>query len=747
LLRAVAVLAAFLAAAALLTAPALAIGTSAAQAPAARPPAAARVLLINGVQALVGPHTADVLRSGRGLAGPTQLLRLGSRVLLIPMVALPYLNHGLSPSLFEVSTLEHAEPSGRLPVAIRYQGRLPALPGVTVTSTGSGLADGYLTPSGALTFGAALARQFEADHARGSYGTDGLFSAGLSIGLPGVAAAPAARPRFPMHTVTVTGTTLSGKPDTGDDVELFNVNNLGAIGVFDSINFFYHGSVRYSAPDGTYWALGDFFQITDHGRSGEVREDVLPQFTVRGDTTVHVAEAAATSEISFGTPRRSALQSDALTIERSTSQSGESIEFLNGPPITLWISPVSRAPSVGSLNVSTSATLTSPRRQRGEPYVYQLNLAEPSGLIPADQRYAPGPGALATDRETFYQDVRSSSGESCTFGGTPAQVARGGFFACIGISLPLPGREIQYMSARPATLWSTFYSVFSDGTGGQTDAWRLVHGGQHLSEAWNRYPLHPGVDASQPGTSVFASIPSAARVGNELYLDVTPFSDDTFGHTGSGFGSGFGSGPGDRVTGRYAIYQGGRWIAGGNAERVSGGESDLFLRAGLSRRASVIKFVLTASRANRHYHLSAASRDVWTWPSRPEPGASVTGPWWCLTARSITRHCAVQDMLTLDYNVLGESLSGATSPGRQRVGLTVGHLQQAPASPITSVLAQVSLNGGRTWQQAPVLRLGADHFRLVFTSGPGLVTLRVSARDAAGATITETLPGAYRIAA
>ena len=103
-------------------------------------------------------------------------------------------------------------------------------------------------------------------------------------------------------------------------------------------------------------------------------------------------------------------------------------------------------------------------------------------------------------------------------------------------------------------------------------------------------------------------------------------------------------------------------------------------------------------------------------------------------------------MLALRYFVAGLSLSGTTAPGRQRIGLAVDHLQEFRSSLITSVGAQVSFDGGKTWQPAAVQREGPARFSLAFTGGPSLVTLRVTARDAAGDTITETLPGAYRIA-
>jgi hypothetical protein len=75
----------------------------------------------------------------------------------------------------------------------------------------------------------------------------------------------------------------------------------------------------------------------------------------------------------------------------------------------------------------------------------------------------------------------------------------------------------------------------------------------------------------------------------------------------------------------------------------------------------------------------------------------------------------------------------------------VTHLSLAPQSGITAARLQVSLDNGRTWHPAKVRKLGAPRFLAVFTAPAGqAVTLRLAARDATGATVTETILAAYR---
>jgi hypothetical protein len=701
------------------------------------------LLLLNGDRAVVssaqGGPVAAAIRPAPGTTLARSLLkaRLGGHSYLIPMAALPYLGHGLDVSLFDVAALRKAESGGRLPVSLRFRAHLPTLPGVTVTHTGAGVAQGFLTASSAPAFGAALARQLKADHGKASYGADGMFAGGLSISLPGAGSTPA-RPHFPMHVLTVKGTTLSGKPDTGDLVDVLNVNDLAAFGAFfDSENEFFHGTSKFSVPTGTYWAIGIFF--TNSG----FRLDVLPQFKVRGDTVQRVSEKAAASKVSFVTPRPARLQDENLTLVRGGRRALASFGFDAGNG-SIWINPTSRRPADGSLHLFTGGLLSSTGHPKTR-YDYTLNFAAPAGIIPP-QHHVTRPRDLATASERYYQDLRSTGGW-ITEGGTAYQISTS-FIGGLIPSLRLPARQIQYISARPAMLWQTqYWEDYNSLAGGQTESFRLLHGRQHISERWNRYPLHPGVNAAFPHTNLFLQVPSAVRAGNTLILNVTPFSDNNPAHlSSSGFGGSiFGGGP--KVTGSYALYENGRKIASGNAAKAAAGGTGLFLQAKLSHKPARIKFSMKASRASKRYLLSPASADVWTWRSAPRPKATVPAPWFCgfdpATGR-LDRHCAVQRMMTLRYDVAGLGLTGRAGPGRQVIHITVGHLQQASATRVSHAWAQVSFNGGKTWRAIRVARTGAAKLRATFKAPKNShVSLRVHVAGHGGASLSETILRAY----
>ena len=668
---------------------------------------------------------------GWGSAGPLQIRSEGGTTQVMPAEAAPYAGRGLAPALFEPRALAKAESAGRLPVRLSYSASLPALPGVTITSSAHGIAAGYLTAAGARAFGSALARQYAADHAQASYGRAGILR-GVDISLAGTpASVPVTRPAYPMHTLIVTGTDLAGRPDTGDQIELHNVDDLARDGADIPVSVFYHGTARFSVPAGRYYAIASFCcaRLSWH-------LVVVPQFTVgrtAATTTLPVSERSASSRVTFTTPRPAQIQDQDFGLHRvdaSGTRSSNEAWGIVGTVGSIWVSPTTNRPAAGTLQSETQATLTSPASVPGTPYAYRLDFPGPGGIIPA-QHFSPGPASLATVHERYYQDTKSS-GYWCTFGG---YVFPDRNFDPSGVFLPirLPRDQTQYLSAGPSVIWQSSYSWPG---GGQTDGFRTYRAGQQLTQDWGAYPLHPQPNAQTAHGHVAADLPvraSAFRIGNTVTLSVTPFSDNFPGHFGTGFAGGRRAG----ITGSYAIYQNGRRIAHGNpARQIS--------PVRVTGRPSVIRFTLTARRHRPLARLSQASSTTWTWRSWRRPAATIPPAWWC--EFDGPRRCAVQPMMTLDYHIRGLALNGTTTAGPQVIRLDAGHIQLGGRARITRVTGWVSFSGGRSWRRAVVTAIGHGHFRIAFAARPGAyVTLRTSATDAAGSSVTETIQRAYQI--
>jgi subtilase family protein len=723
-------------------------------------PAAGRarsLTLINGQQVLLRPGpdgrlSVTALAPSDGTTSELDRFNFCGQVAEIPSAALPFLGRGLDPSLFLVRSLLRAEHGGRLPVRLAWAGpRRPALPGVTITRAGPGTASGYLTPAGGRAFGTALRKQAAADHGRASYGTDGLFAHGLSVTLAGARAlprtpgravpAPPGHPRFAQHTLTVRATNVAGRPDDGDTVLVFNADNCLRFGdPFETMNVFRHGVAKFSVPAGHYWAFGDFI---DPGSFPAVdRIAILPQFSVHGNTTVSLAARAATSEVGFTTPRPAVAQIVNFGLLRTGADHSVSGAEWSAFNARILVSPVSVPPAVGGLLSFSSAQLTSPKSAAGPPYVYNVDHSSPPGLV-GPQHVDVSPQSLATVQERFFQDV-PSHGEWLIFGGTATEFTVG--LSAEFLPIRLPGLATEYVSGGPDRFWSTQYVEFTSqtslfGGGGQTGAFESPAAGQQTTEDWNRYPLHSGpMQVLTTALPFPQAIPSASRTGNQIALDPVPFSDSQPGHIGSGLFPGARTHP----SGRYTLSADGRRIAAGIPI-----EGPVFAR--VPARPSLLRYTLTARRGSPAYALSPASRTVWTWRSRPDPAARVPGAWVCANLRGqdqvFTRRCAVQPMMTLEYAVDGLGLNGTAPAGPQAINITAGHLQLSPAAAVTGAAVAVSFDGGAHWTPATVTRQGAGQFRAAFTAPPGaLVTLRASASDALGGSVTESITRAYRTA-
>ncbi len=236
--------------------------------------------------------------------------------------------------------------------------------------------------------------------------------------------------------------------------------------------------------------------------------------------------------------------------------------------------------------------------------------------------------------------------------------------------------------------------------------------------------------------------PAATRAGDLLRLSITPFSDNQPGHTGFGF---YGESR-DTITGHYTLTQDGSTIAEGSPV----GSTELTLEQPVAPGTSTLGLTVDAGRTGPMYRQSTATHTEWTWKSQHVEGAVLPAALVCLRQRGgVDRSCAVEPMLTLGYAVGGLRPDGSTVSGPQSLDLTVGHLQQSAASSVTGATVQYSTDG-TTWLDAPVTARGGGVFHADFTAVTEAfrgtdVSLRVTAADAAGATVAETITAAYHV--
>ena len=703
---------------------------------------------------IIDGKSTDFELAGRGFAAAVTELRLAGREYAVPDVALPFLGHGLDLSLFDIA----ARPGGdTLAVRITDSGAVPRLPGVTITHAAGGTATGYLTAAGAATFGAALARQFAADHRTASYGTDGLFGGGVWISAAdGAVAASAAKapgqtpksPRFPMHTVTVRGLTAAGHPDTGDLVFLYNATDNSIYGdPYEDPSVFYHGNAKFSVPAGQYWALAWLTTVDKKGNPTGLRTVLLPRIVIKGSATITMRGRSATSEVTFTAPKPTTVLGSVIQLAISDKH-GDFQEFglISGPGFPEWLSPTAQRLAAGTLSEFASAWLTAPASGPSAPDtapdMYSGIFQNTSGLI-GSQHFALPAASLATVHAVYASDAATTGGVSLSAFTGDALAAAG----TVGLIAPVavPARVTEHLLTGPGVYWKNqYFQSESALEGGQADVPRSLTAGSVTTQDWNVYPLNTPLDSdptSSGGSSdggPAASL-SATRVGRMLALNVSPFTDSTAGHTGTGYAQGIFGSIG-AISGSYLIADNGAKIASGKISSMDS-SGPFFDDLKLPAAPSTVSFTLGAKRTGPLFPLSTQVTDAWTWRSASTPVVAVPSDWYCADG---AQDCAVQPLLTFGYQVARIALDGTTPAGTQEVQINVGH-QALLASPpaVTTVAALYSTNGGASWRPASVTGSGGTWHASFSAPSGSYVSLRVAAADAAGGTLTETITRAF----
>lgn len=690
------------------------------------------ILLPTGERILPRPGgSAAVTRGGAGSASVS--LRLGGRSYVLPAAALRRIGRGLDLSLFDLSALRAVERNGRVPLRIDYAGARPAIPGVTMT----GPHTGYLTAASALAFGAALARP-------------AFLGSGVRLSLDGAVRSPA-RPRYPMRTLTVTAKDGDGRPDNDNRVFVYNVEDslrFGAGG--EGVGFFYQGTAKFSVPAGRYAAVALFVKTDASGAATAVWQVAQPEFSVTDNATIDLSAAAATSRVSVTTERPAQPRETAFILNRAPV-TGPALYLNVGVPtgVPYWVSPVATPVTTGSLDSVAYQRLTSPKGAPGLPYEYAVQFPT-SGHIPA-QAYHAVQRDLVTIDEKFSADTESVGARSRT-GIYPYEFGQFGGGNRPEYDLALPTRQIAYLTTGHSVLWSNQlarytkpvpeFPRFRSHHGLTYDGLRSYAPGQRVHEDWNAYPLHatgavnPLGEEGQPAVTQ----PLAARAGDTVRFAVWGMSDNQSGHTG------FPIDADDDVAagGTYRVDQDGTTVSSGEIGQLTA-VPDVTLRP----EPSTVRLVFDLKREGSPYRLSTRSHTEWTWRSQHRQGGVLPPGYACaFTDQGADRGCTAEPLITVRSAVRGLSLRGTMAPGLQEIGLRFGHVPTAAGPAITGAKVEFSVDDGKTWRTAVTRPLGGGRYTAVYpvVGRNAYVTLRLSASDAGGGQLTETVFRAYQVA-
>jgi hypothetical protein len=228
--------------------------------------------------------------------------------------------------------------------------------------------------------------------------------------------------------------------------------------------------------------------------------------------------------------------------------------------------------------------------------------------------------------------------------------------------------------------------------------------GQHVWQKWNSAPAGPSFGPPEEPKW------GAYRVGNQLRIFLTPFSPGEKEHALIAFG------------GTTTLSRDGKII--GTANQAAFGQFNVPADAGT-------------------YTLSATGTHQVSWS---DLGTALDASWTfqSVPAADTTPHFL--PLLLVHVSAPLDDYDTALAGLPFLLSLEVQRQAAAPASPVTDLQLEVSYDDGQTWQQAPVAFLGDRGVALLFhPTTPGFVSLRTSAQDAAGNSVTHTITRAYKI--
>ena len=707
-------------------APAPSTGASPVSASPIGPPK--RVTLVTGDVVLVstqpdGQQKSDVMRANR--SGPSALFRtfrLGSDLYVVPQSAIPYLGSTMDLALFDVTKLA----AGPASVQITYRHGASAVPGLQVTHDSGNTAQAVATRQSGRAFGAALAKQWLADHGSRTH-TTGLFANVARISSPATRP-PAPHPNYPMHTLTVNGIDAHGRKDTGDEVDIVNLDDMRR---FVGMPIWGDGVAKVSVPAGHYAAVSFFFEGDD--RSATIHLVTLPQFTVTGDSSVTLDARSATVPVSVTTPRPAKDVADIVGVTRDDPAGLRYGGGFAGEGVTkYYVEPTSKPVTIGKLYYYLTMRMFSPAGEKS-PYTYDL--AFPStGAIPADQHYVVHDSDLATVDSSYAWSHTTKDASDARQVWLPWQEAASGDIA----PMTAPAHRTEYYTARPDVGWlDSYFPASTD------DAWPLgeLEGalvsyapGTSHSTTWGGGPAHPrlleGSSFELPRTWCPACIS-----GSRLDVLSFPFSDNSPEH----FGLPDYPAPGLKERMSYAIYaddvpiEKDSWFPDAEVNLPSG-----------TQRVRIDDDEMRSSALN--FTRSTDVHTRWTVPVHI-PTAKLPTGWVCTYRHNSPTNCRVLPLITSSYD-LPVNLLDVLPHGPVNGTVNLGHLAGMKAA-FTKVTAQISYDSGKTWHAATVTDQGSGKFGLGFTvpaSGTnGFGALKISATDALGGTFDQTIQHAFAV--
>jgi hypothetical protein len=356
------------------------------------------------------------------------------------------------------------------------------------------------------------------------------------------------------------------------------------------------------------------------------------------------------------------------------------------------------------------------------PYLYDV-MQVSAQQIPEHVVYTVSERNSAVVRSTYADNGGSGWASEQRFGWRPYQDTAWLQYTRF---VPTGFTRTEYVSAGD-TLWqhlvhhTTTFDVDLPLAVGMRDTPRTYRAGAQPAETWQGAVVRPSIPAGTTSPTV--------REGNVLRLRIPEFTDSQPGHWsraeagdgGGGVGMSSADQAGDAVS--AVLYRDGHRLAG-----TDSAWTDVEVPADAAR----YRLDLTTSRNSADWKYATATRTSWSFAS----------------ARTDT--ATPLPLLQLDYQVPVDTHNTVHAGRTHTIGVRVRAQDGLPAPSGVTVRVEASYDDGHTWRTAEVADRGHNAVRARI-EGPSRaavgawVTLRVTARDAAGNTVCQTVRHAYAV--
>jgi len=378
---------------------------------------------------------------------------------------------------------------------------------------------------------------------------------------------------------------------------------------------------------------------------------------------------------------------------------------------------------------------------------YRYDLVFPSTSVPDVSAFRVTAAQLAAEHYHYYADpaapTDSSTYEDPLFTKGPQALDTSG-----DVPQSMPGDVTDYFNSAPNMVRMqqdiegsniSFFGdavAFTPGTTGSAD-W----GRGPLAPAVGQHTLLPGVVVAGDGGNACA----ACVAGTDLQLNIDDFDGSNPGQ--DGVPDLEPSGTPLQPNPYLVVDQNGQQLL----ETTQGSG---FTETGAPAGGAKYDVSLTVGPVPG-VSLSTSTATQWTFSTTPaaESGAALT-PLGSCTGESTATPCEVLPLLNITRQ-LAESETGTAAPGAETMGLAIGHASYngtGSHAAITSASVQVSFDGGTTWQTVKLTATGAassGNYTATWTDPAAdagtYPSIRVSATDAVGGSINQTITHAYEI--